>query len=103
MTVYRSGPINIEAGNSANFAVEFLDSDDELTVPLSGTLSISYRNTSGASVTDVISLTVLDSFFTGTWSSASAALGIATWSVVGDSTAIEAIGQLRIIQRQSTL
>ena len=102
MPVYRQGPINIQQGNSAAFAVEFLDSDDELTVPLTASLQISYTNLSNSSVTETVSLSESNSFFVGTWSSTSAALGTASWVATGDSTNASAIGQLRIIQRAST-
>lgn len=103
MTVFISGPINIEQGNSASFAIEFLDSSGDLTVPSSADLSITYVNTSNISTTDSVTLTEDNSFWTGTWSSASAALGLATWVATGGSTTISATGQLRILQRQSTL
>ncbi len=103
MTVYASGPINIEQGNTAQFTVEFLSSTGELTVPSSADLNISYTNILNASVTDNVSLTLTDSFFTGTWSSTSAALGLATWvTTMAGSTLTQASGQLRILQRQST-
>ena len=103
MTVYNSGPVNIEQGNSVDFAVEFLDSTGALTVPSAGSLSIAYTNTSNASATETVTLANVNSFFTGTWSSTSAALGLATWQATATgSTVVQATGQLRIIQRQST-
>ena len=100
--VYNSGPVNIEQGNTANFAVEFLDSSGNLTVPSGGTISISYLNTSNIVTTATVTLTNENSFFTGTWSSTGAALGLATWSayMTGDTT-VQATGQIRVIQRQS--
>lgn len=102
MPQYNSGPINIQQGNSANFTIEFLDDDGDLTVPSSANLSITYTNTSNTSQTDSVTLTNSNSFFTGTWSSTSAALGLATWEATAASTTVQATGQLRIIQRQST-
>ena len=104
MTVYNSGPFNIEQNNSAYFAVEFLDSSGSLTVPSAATLTVAYTNTSNAAQTDTITLTQTNSFFTGTWPSTSAALGLAIWNAytTGNSTS-QAIGQLRVIQRQSTI
>jgi len=102
--VYNSGPVNIEQGNSANFTVEFLDSNRALTVPSGGTLTISYTNTSNVATSETITLTESNSFFTGTWSSTSASLGLATWvAVTDDSTDTQATGQIRVLQRQSTL
>lgn len=104
VTIYNSGPVNIEAGNTASFAVEFLDSSGDLTVPSTTNMLVTYTNTSNASTTDIVTLTEDNSFFTGTWSSTSAALGLATWSVtMTGSTIAQAAGQMRIIQRQSTL
>lgn len=103
LTVYESGPINIQQGNSATFTVEFISSLSELTVPSSAYVTISYVDLSAASVSETFDLTEDNSFFTGTWSSTSASLGLATWiAYASNSTASQATGQLRIIQRQST-
>jgi hypothetical protein len=75
------GPINIVQGNSALFTVEFLDVNGNLTVPSSGIISVAYTNTSNAAQTDTVVLAQITSFFQGTWSSTSAALGIATWTL----------------------
>ena len=103
MTVYVSGPINIEKGNTAYFSIEFLSSVGELTTPSSANMTVAYTNTSNASVTDTVSLTLSNSFFSGSWSSTSAALGLATWqATMAGSTVVQATGQLRILQRTST-
>lgn len=100
-TVYNSGPVNIQTGNSANFTVEYLDSDGSLTVPSTGTITVTYTNTSNATQTDTVDLTESNEFFTGTWSSTSAALGLATWvATCSGSTSTQATGQIRVIQRQ---
>lgn len=104
MPVYQSGPVNIQQGNSANFLVEFLDSDGNLTVPSTGLITVTYTNTSNASQSDSVELSESNSFFTGTWSSTSAALGLATWvATMAGSTETQATGQIRVLQRQSTL
>src|SRR5688572_21869212 len=91
------GPVNIVQGNSAKFVIEFLD-DGELTVPSSGNLTVAYTTTSGSSQTDTVSLTLVNSFFTGTWSSTSAALGIATWNLTAaGSTSTQQTGTIRVI------
>lgn len=101
---FNSGPFNIQQGNSANFVIEFLDSSGSLTVPSTASLSVTYTNTLNASQTDSVTLTETNSFFTGTWSSTSAALGLAVWTATRTgSTETQSTGQLRIIQRQSTL
>ena len=104
MTVYNSGPVNIEAGNTANFCVEFLDTTGAITVPSTCNFTIAYTNLSNAATTQTITMTQSNSFFTGSWSSTSAALGLATWQVtMAGSTTVQATGQLRILQRQSTV
>lgn len=103
MTVYNSGPINIESGNSTFFTVEFLDSTGSLTVPASAGMTVTYTNTSNSTQTDTVTLTPNGSFFTGTWSSTSAALGLATWiTTMTGSTTTQATGQVRVIERQAT-
>lgn len=100
MPNYQSGPVNLQQGNTANFVVEFLSSGI-LTVPSSATMTVAYTNTSNTSQTDSVTLTNTNSFFNGRWSSTSAALGLATWTVISAaSTTVAATGQLRIIDRQ---
>jgi hypothetical protein len=74
--------INITQGNTAQFTVEFLDSTGSLTIPVGGTLVINYTNVSTlTSTSQSIILTQSGDFFTGSWNSAVAALGLAPWSV----------------------
>lgn len=101
MPNYQSGPVNLQAGNTASFIVEFLSSG-VLTVPSSGTMTVAYTNTSGTAASDDVPLTNVNDFFTGSWSSTSAALGLATWTVISAaSTTVAATGQLRILDRQA--
>lgn len=89
---------NITQGNSARFVVEFLDSDQALTVPSSATLTITYVDRSALTSTSTsIALTQTNSFFLGTWSSTGAALGLATWSVSAPSLSSAATGTIRVI------
>ncbi len=99
MTQVAFGPTNISQGNSAFFTAEFYDSNGAITVPTGATLNITYTNTGNTSQTDTITLASVNSFFTGTWSSALAALGLASWSVysTGNSTAAQ-MGIIRIIE-----
>lgn len=92
------GPVNIAQGNSAFFTAEFFDSLGNITVPSGATLSVVYINTSNASQTDNVTLSPSNSFFTGTWSSALASLGLATWSITaaGNSSASQT-GYIRVI------
>ena len=89
-------PTNILYGNTAEFVVEFLDSDGNVTVPDSGTLVITYTTTAGSSTSDSISLTLSGSFWTGSWDSSVAALGQVEWSVSAP-TVSATTGYLRII------
>ena len=103
MAVFNSGPVNIESGNSANFVVEFLSSNSITVTPSTTNFTISYTNTSNAVQTDTVLLSAVNSFFTGTWPSTSAALGLATWQVTATgSTLVQASGQIRVIQRQAS-
>ena len=93
------GPVNIRYGNSAEFVAEFFDSNNHTTVPSGATLSITYTNINNSPQTDTVTLASVNSFFTGVWSSTSAALGLAPWQVFasGNSTAAQ-IGIIRIIE-----
>lgn len=92
------GPVNIQQGNSAFFTAEFYDASGNTTIPSGATLAITYINTSNASTTDSVTLSQTGSFFTGTWSSALASLGLASWTITatGNSTASQQ-GQIRVI------
>lgn len=89
-------PTNITQGNTAEFVIEFLDTSGDTAVPASGTLVISYINTSGTATSDSIALVLNGSFWTGSWNSAVSALGSASWSVSAPTVAAT-IGELRII------
>lgn len=98
---FQSGPFYIQQGNSAQFVVEFFDINGLLSVPPSATMTLVYTNTSNATQTDTVTLNSVGSFFNGTWSSASAALGIATWTAVALPSSIQAAqGQIMVIKRQ---
>lgn len=101
--VFQSGPFNMEQGNSIIFTVEFFDANGFTSVPSSASMSVSYRNTSNATQVDSVTLNVINSFFNGTWSSTSAALGLATWTAIANSSVGQvANGQLRVIQRRGS-
>jgi hypothetical protein len=92
------GPVNIVQGDSAEFVAEFFDSNGAITVPTGATLSVSYTNINNASQTDNTAMTALNSFFTAVWSSTSASLALANWSITaaGNSSASQ-VGQIRVI------
>lgn len=92
------GPTDITQGSGAFFTAEFYDADGILTVPSGATLTVSYINTSNVSQIDTVTLALTDQFFTGTWLSSLASIGLATWNVfvTGLSTASQT-GQIRVI------
>lgn len=98
MTQVALGPVNIQYGNSAFFTAEFYDSNGLLTVPSGATLSITYTNINNVSQTDTLAMSLSNSFYTCTWSSSSAALGLALWTVIaaGVSSASQ-LGVIRVI------
>lgn len=92
------GPVNIQQGNSAFFTAEFYDSSGNITTPIGATLAVTYLNTSNLSQTDTVTMSVTGSYYTATWSSALASLGLADWTVTatGNSTTSQ-LGQIRVI------
>lgn len=104
MITFQSGPFNMEQGNSIFFTVEFLDQNGFTSVPSSASMTVAYTNTSNSSQTDTVVLSQANRFFTGTWSSTSAALGYATWTAIANSSVGSvAQGQLRVIQRKGSV
>lgn len=99
--MFQSGPVNITYGNTARFVVEYLSSSGGLAVPSSGTLAVSYTNTSLSPATDIIDLSLTGSFFIGTWGSSVASLGLATWVVSAPGVTSAATGQIRVIDTSS--
>lgn len=102
MTTFFSGPFNIEQNNGAFFALEYVSSTGDLTVPSTAALTVAYTNTSNTAQSDSVALTLDGSFWTGTWSSTSAGLGLATWTATSGGSTTTGSGQIRVIQRQST-
>ena len=98
----QSGPFNLEQGNSANLVVAYYDANGVRTVPLSPTFTVTYTNTSNAPQVDTVSLRQSNVFFLGTWSSTSAALGLATWNTATSSGLLLSTGQFRVIQRKAS-
>ena len=92
-------PINVTTGSTVQFTVEFFDSTNVLTVPTSATLTVIYPLSSNsiASGTATISMSPSGSFFTATWGSAVAALGITTYSISAPGQLSATTGSLRVI------
>ena len=92
-------PINVTTGSTVQFTVEFFDSTNVLTVPTSATLTVTYPLSSNSIVTTTatIGMSPSGSFFTATWGSAVAALGITTYSISAPGQASATTGTLRLI------
>ncbi len=90
---------NVAQGDMVEFTVEFLDASGNLTVPVSGTLSVIYTNTANSTDSFTTALTPSGSFFTGLWNSGLSRLGLATWLVSAPGSVFTPAnaGQLRII------
>ena len=90
--------VNIQTGNKATFAVEFLDINGDLVIPTGGSIEIQYTQNS-VSKTDTVTLTQNQSFFVGTWGSSSVDHGTFPFSVypVGFSNSL-VNGYIRIIE-----
>jgi hypothetical protein len=93
------GPVNITQGNGAFFTAEFYDSFGNITTPSGAQVTVTYINTSNATITDTVSLAPIGYFYTGTWASSLASLGLATWLLfaTSNSTSMQT-GQIRVIE-----
>jgi len=92
-------PYNITQGSTVEFTVEFLDSNGDVTVPTSATLTIVYTDTTNSTAADVVDMSASGSFFTATWGSGVARLGRADYQVTAPGQALPTTGQLRITLR----
>jgi hypothetical protein len=95
-------PINVVTGSTVGFTVVFFSTasgQSVMTVPSSATLTVTYPLSSNSIVTGTasIGMTPSGSFFTATWGSGVAALGITNYSVSAPGQATATTGSLRII------
>lgn len=92
-------PINVTTGSTVEFTVEFFDSNNVLTVPTSATLTVTYPPSSNSITTISVSIAMsaAGSFFTATWGSGVAALGLSSYSVAAPGQATPTTGTLRLI------
>lgn len=101
MAVFESGPFNIEQNNSAAFVVEFFDVNGFIAVPASASMTVTYINKSFATQVDAVTLTNSGALFSGTWSSTSSSLCLATWVVLASPSSVpQNTGQIRVIERR---
>jgi hypothetical protein len=92
-------PINASLGSTIGFTVEFFDSANNLTVPSSATLTITYPPSSNSITTTscTIGMAASGSFFQATWGSGVAALGMSSYSISAPGQATPTTGSLRLI------
>ncbi len=92
-------PINVTLGSTVKFTVEFFDSNQILTVPTSATITVTYPLSSAnlTLVSCAIPMTQVGSFFTATWGSGVAALGLSSYSVSAPGQASPTTGTLRVL------
>ena len=95
-------PINVVSGSTVGFTVAFFSTASGAAVtvvPSSATLTLTYPPSSNsiASVTTTIGMVLSGSYFTATWGSAVAALGMTSYSVSAPGQASPTTGLLRII------
>lgn len=90
-------PFNITKGNSAKFVVEYIDTNGDTTVPAGGTVYLEYP-VGLSMVSEVMPMTLVNSFFTTTWASSVSDEGICPWYVVAaGSTIALSTGSIRVI------
>jgi hypothetical protein len=91
-------PINASQGSTIGFTVEFFDTTGNLTVPTSATLTITYPPSSNSIVTQTatIGMSAAGNFFSATWGSGVAALGLTSYSISAPGQATPTTGILRL-------
>jgi hypothetical protein len=93
---------NAPLGQSITFTAMFFDSAAVLTVPSSATLTVTYPPSSNSltTVSCDIAMTAVGDFFTATWASSVAALGLSSYAASAPglvSGSSGSTGTLRII------
>jgi hypothetical protein len=91
-------PTNAVLGSTLIFTVEFFNSANVLTVPSSATLTVTYPPSSNSIIaaTAVIGMTAAGSFFTASWGSGVAALGLSSYSIAAPGQTTATTGTLRL-------
>lgn len=92
-------PYNITQGSTVEFTVEFLDSNGDITVPTSATLTVVYTNTSNSTASDTVDMSPSGDFFTASWGSGVARLGNAEYLITAPGQVNPTQGKLRITLR----
>jgi hypothetical protein len=92
-------PINITSGSTVQFTVVFTDASSAVVVPSSATMTVTYPLSSASltMATCAIGMAANGQFFTASWGSGVAALGITSLSVSAPGLATPLAGTLRVI------
>jgi hypothetical protein len=90
--------VNVTIASTVVFTVTFFTSAGVLTVPPSATITITYPLSSNSLTTTscAVGMTASGSFFTASWATAVAALGITNYSVSAPGQTTATTGQLRL-------
>lgn len=94
-------PINVPSGRTVVFTAVFFDTSEVVTVPSSATLTITYPTAADrlTYVSCAIDMTATGDFFTCSWESSAAALGLSSYSAAAPGQVTSApgsAGELRI-------
>jgi len=92
-------PINATLGSTLQFTAVFFDANSVITVPSSATLTITYPLSSDSltTVSCSIGMSVVGEFFTATWGSGVAALGLSSYSISGAGQSSPTTGTVKLI------
>jgi hypothetical protein len=95
-------PFSARLGRSIVFTAVFYDPAEVVTVPSSATMTVTYPLSSNSltTVSCAIDMAAAGNFFTATWASSVAALGLSSFSITAPGqvpTAPGATGTLRLI------
>jgi len=95
-------PFNAPLGRSIVFTAVFYDSAEAVTVPTSATMTVTYPPSSNSLTTAscAIGMTAAGNFFTATWASSVAALGLSSFAATAPGQVTGApgsTGTLRLI------
>lgn len=91
-------PVNVLQGNTVQFVVEFLSSaTGAIASPTSASITVFYH-VGGTATSTTFDLSASGSFWTGSWDTTGADLGIVTYTTASSATTNPAsTGDLRII------
>ena len=87
---------NITKPNTAQFIVNFLSSTGVSVTPSSAQVTLTYL-VNNVATTSIVPLTLSGGYWTGTWDSSPADLGIANWVAASSLSSLGASGTLDVI------